>query len=641
MPATQEQARAQIQELVNLYHEKTQGLSAAERKQLWTEDDVIHHFIVPLLGALGWPTTDPDRFKYEQHTIAGKPDVTMIPERGGAIFVEAKRLTVIEELAAARTTARGVLLPGQLSLPGMAVDRTKEEQQAINYAFSNNGTWAILTSFEKLRLFNARRDWLVFSFERPGAFLTEFDQLWEMSYERILEGSLDDLSNQRYREDVDTNYLHFINEWRERLARDVIDRIDENGWATHHNGEIDLETLRAVTQRALDRLVVARFAEDHFVIPPDTLLSMRDLAANHQYTFTLREHIQRFFREFDRNHNSALFARDTTDDAVFSDSVLSELITKLYEARYRAMTPDIMGNTYEQFLGKTLVRDNGSVKTADNLETRKKQGSYYTPQVIVRYLVDNSLGRYLYGTADGKASPTPLSGAQQSSLSTSGEGETPPPAFPRKNRGSGHLPRTTGEETAGGSVETPRRKTYEEIAELRVIDPACGSGSFLIYAYEVLADFYRGEIARIEAEANEYGRQRAAEGISPIEIEGVMSAYKNARLPQLENYPRLILEKHLYGVDLDPQAAEIATVNLMMRGMADLKHDKRDEKLPLILNQNIKVGNSLVGNTSPLTPLRNYGEGEQDSPPPPSRGAAAFPRKKRGSGHLPRETGEV
>jgi type I restriction-modification system DNA methylase subunit len=111
------------------------------------------------------------------------------------------------------------------------------------------------------------------------------------------------------------------------------------------------------------------------------------------------------------------------------------------------------------------------VENRDNLETRKKQGSYYTPQVIVRHLVDNSLGRILYGTANGRPDGEPVVGEQ--------------------------------------------RKTYDEIRHLRVLDPACGSGSFLIYAYRVLADFYRAEIARINAEAEEYGRQRAAEGISP------------------------------------------------------------------------------------------------------------------------------
>src|SRR5690606_21065939 len=113
-----------------------------------------------------------------------------------------------------------------------------------------------------------------------------------------------------------------------------------------------------------------------------------------------------------------------------------------------------LGNTYEQYLGKTLVLDRGEVKTRDNLETRKKQGSYYTPQVIVRYIVDNSLGRYLYGTANGKPDGQPLAG------------------------------------------ET--RKTSADLTDLRVLDSACGSGSFLIYAYYVLADFYESEKQRLE-----------------------------------------------------------------------------------------------------------------------------------------------
>ena len=94
----------------------------------------------------------------------------------------------------------------------------------------------------------------------------------------------------------------------------------------------------------------------------------------------------------------------------FSDDALLPLMEKLYEARYRAMPADILGNTYEQYLGKALVVVNGTVTTRDNLETRKKQGSYYTPQVIVRYIVDNSLGRYLYGTQNGKPDGEPLEG---------------------------------------------------------------------------------------------------------------------------------------------------------------------------------------------------------------------------------------
>ena len=73
------------------------------------------------------------------------------------------------------------------------------------------------------------------------------------------------------------------------------------------------------------------------------------------------------------------------------------------------------------------------------------------------------------------------------------------------------------------------------------------------------------------------------------------------QLPEpLIDYPHHILEKQLYGVDLDPEAAEIAAVNLTMQAFSDTKR----EKLPLILNENIKVGNSLVSGTE--EELRHY-----------------------------------
>jgi hypothetical protein len=430
----------------------------------------------------------------------------------------------------------------------MATDRTTEEQQAINYAFANGGTWAILTNFEKLRLFNAKRDWLVLSFEDPSSYLTEFDQLWQLSYENVLNGSLDTLSNQRYARDIDSTYLDFINVWRLKLAQDLATRRTQNKWVLNEDGSLKLTELKAVVQRFLDRLVIARFAEDWLVIPAGTVRQFYELRQSNRYSFSLDQQLDQFFRRFNEEHNSALFAYGLVDEADFSDDVLMPLLTKLYEVRYRAMPADILGNTYEQYLGKALALQNGSVTTRDNLETRKKQGSYYTPQVIVQYIVDNSLGRYLYGTANGKPDGDPL--------------------------------------------PDESRKTSTDIRDLRVLDSACGSGSFLIYAYRVLADFYEGESKRLEREGETKRLELAKQGMtSPLELQIQLTPY-TSEIERIRDYPRLILEHHIYGVDLDPQAAEIATVNLIMRAMEG-RH--REKLLPLILNQNVKVGNGLVG----------------------------------------------
>lgn len=544
MSSDEERAREALRTLISAYRR----LSDEERREM-TEASVVRQFIDRLLEeVLGWPIKDPARYKYELSTQVGRPDITLIPEVGGAIYLEAKRFGVIKPLEQVRYTTADTIKPQQMALPGMAVDRTPEEQQAINYAFANGSTWAILTNFEKLRLFNARRDWLVISFEDPAAYLHDFEWLWQLAYHNVLNGSLDLLSSQRHTEDVDQEYLAFINYWREKLAQDVIRHADQNPWVFDDGGRINLPLLRAVVQRLLDRLVIVRFAEDHFVIPSGTLRDFYELRLRNPYAQTMHQFLDDFFTRFDQAHNSALFAPNAMDRAYFSDDVLLPLISKLYEARYRAMPADILGNTYEQYLGKTLAQRNGRVETADNLETRKKQGSYYTPQVIVRYLVDTTLGRYLYGTQNGRADGQPLAGEQ--------------------------------------------RKTAADIRDLRVLDAACGSGSFLIYAYEVLANFYESEIKRIEDAAEARRQELVAQGItSPLDLRIHLTPFLAER-DRIQNYPRLILESHLYGVDLDPQAAEIAVVNLIMRVMERMPSNKR---LPMILDQSVKVGNALVG----------------------------------------------
>lgn len=540
-----EQARQTIQSLITEYRRlRREEKGYFERM---SETDVINKFVTPLFEALGWPTRG-SAYRQEVHTTVGRPDIRAEYAANEYIYVEAKRFGVIGELS--RTTLSGVLTPGQMMLPGMATDRTKEEQQAINYAFANNGSWAILTNFERFRLFNARRDWLVFSIENPDGYLeADFEYVWQLAWHNIQNGSLERLSNQRARADVDNDYLNFINEWRLKLAQDIVQRPLKNWWAFDEAGHVNLPRLRGVVQRLLDRLVVVRYAEDHLIAPAGTLWNLLELSRTNPYALAFNEQLRHLYRNFDRLHNSALFALDVADEASLSDGVLQGLIEKLYEARFRAMTPDIMGNTYEQYLGKALALDGDGIETRDNLETRKKQGSYYTPQVIVRYMVDNSLGRYLYGTQNGRFDGEPLPGAKP--------------------------------------------KTWEAVADLRLIDPACGSGSFLIYAYEVLADFYRGEMRRLERERQARLDELVAAGITtPFELEIQLAPYKGA-LQRLADYPRLILEHHIYGLDLDPQAAEIATVNLIMRAMADQRG--REQRLPLILNQNVKVGNGLIG----------------------------------------------
>ncbi|MCY3715931.1 MAG: N-6 DNA methylase [Chloroflexi bacterium] len=535
-------ARQNLSELLDSYY----NLVHSTELELASESDVLVYIERLFRDVLGWPTEDVSRFQREKRVVNRKRvDRVLHLENGETIFIEAKRFGAI-----ARLSDEWALKPGQLSLPGMATDRTKDEQQAINYAFQNDGTWAILTNFQIFRLYNARRDWLVFTFEAPRAYEVDFDLLWQLSWDNLNSGSLDTLNSQRWTREVDTDYLQFISEQREQLAIDITHNPEKNQWAYTADGKLRLRLVREVVQRFLDRLVIVRFAEDHFVIPSHTLQRFYDLRkSSPYYTQDLQHYLHDFFQHFDREHNSALFAPGEVDKAHFSDAVLLPLIEKLYGARYRAMPADVIGNTYEQYLGNTLVEVDGAVETRVNLETRKRQGSYYTPAHIVEFIVDRTLGSFLYGTENGKPDGAPLSGAE--------------------------------------------RKTSKDIRNLRVLDSACGSGSFLIYAFEALAEFYRAEVTRLsEQYADLVKRLAASNGEIPLEAHVEAQRIANERDFLRGNYRNLILERHLYGVDFDPQAAEIAVVNLMMRAMV---RKGKVARLPLMLNQNIKVGNSLIG----------------------------------------------
>ncbi|MDM8528521.1 N-6 DNA methylase [Anaerolineales bacterium HSG24] len=548
---TQQQAKEKIQELITEYR----TLVAPETQ---SEANVRANFIDPLFEILGWLVRNPIFYNREAYVRGtGFADIALKIDPNAdkpLIFVEAKRFGAIESLARVQDKRNRSVARLRLQLPGMSVDRTREEQQAINYAYQTGMRWAILTNFEHFRLFNARRDTLVLSFDTPNELLERFDELWQLAFTEVQRGSLEGLRAHRERLDIDEEYLRLVNEWRLQLGRDIVSHRENRILLENsETGEIDVYKLRDVVQRVLDRLVVIRYAEDRLVIKADQLRAIVEIRERIDYGVPLLDQIRHFVQQFNVRHNGALFSDHLCDRLTISEDVLHAVILNLYDARFRAMSADIMGNTYEQYLGQTLVVTNGIVQVADNLETRKAQGSYYTPEYIVKYIVDQTLGRYLYATENGHSDGVPILGQ------------------PRKQL-----------DDIDGSNGQPT---------LTILDPACGSGSFLIYTFYVLEEFYASEIERITAERDARFEALANQGLSPIDLQIELVGYKQ-KLEGLKEYRNQILERHLYGLDLDPQAAELAAVNLMLRAMT------RDKRLPLILNQNIKVGNALLSGTA-------------------------------------------
>ena len=545
------QAKAKLQQLIENFH-------AVNQPELESESNVRANFIDPLFEALGWPIHNPTLYNREEFVRGvGFADIALKVNPAAEtpfIFIEAKRFGRIESLDRIQSKRNQSVAKLRLQLPGMSVDRTREEQQAINYAYQNGMHWAVLTNFERFRLFNARRDTLVLSMDSPGELLDRFEELWQLAFSEVKQGSLEALRGHRETLDIDEEYLRLINVWRLRLGQDIISHRENRVLLEdRETGKIDVYQLREVVQRILDRLVVIRYAEDRLVIRADQLRSIVEIREQTDYGLPLLDQIRYFFQEFNVRHNGVLFSEHLCDRMSVNEDVLHAIILNLYDARFRAMSADIMGNTYEQYLGQTLAVDNGSVQTVDNLETRKAQGSYYTPEYVVRYIVEQTVGRYLYATENGRPDGVPIPGQSRKVL----------------------------EEIDGSNDQPP----------LTILDLACGSGSFLMNVYHVLEEFYSSEINRITAERDARLQELDIKNLSPFDLQIELSGYKR-RLEDLRDYRNQILERHLYGLDLDPQAAELAAVNLMLRAIT------RDMRLPLILNQNIKIGHALLSGTA-------------------------------------------
>ncbi len=546
---TRESIDACLELLIRKYHDLPQ-----KHRENMSEQDVRDYFVTPLLEALGWGTVDPRERAAEKYLpkhgfsdyelclpIGSKSDDKYVP----VLYVEAKKFDELKVL--------------QKDLFGYE-KRTEADLQAIQYADEYNQKrgekigWAILTNFELFRLWDTRRGVLVESTEWFNELRRErtLQILYLLSRDQVSQDpGLGSLSSYRTLPEIDEKFLSKLNEWRESLASAI--------WKHTPNRRrlgLDLPfqraNLRDVVQRTLDRLIVIRTAEDRGLLPKPYRLEemVNNYGGEDAVQLMLLKNIQNnTFRYFDQHYNSKLFGSHLADEMEVHNFPLRVIIEEMRKADFASMNADILGTTYEQYLGQTIEieEQHDNPKLVPNLETRAAQGIYYTPRYIVKHIVDQTLGRYLYGTENGEPQGKPLL--------------------------------------------TERRKSIGDIQSLTILDPACGSGSFLIYAFDVLRSFYVGERMRLQHEIDELLIPIIQTGVPRLAAEashhpGILKLRSELELTRFAN--ARIIERHLYGVDLDPQAAEVASMNLLLKALT------RDERLPRILGDNIKNGNSLI-----------------------------------------------
>ena len=427
-------------------------------------------------------------------------------------------------------------------------DLASIETQAFGYKNKHKDTrLVIISNFEKLRLYidNAVefREWDIFHMT-----LEEFRELYLcLAWQQVEQGVVlrmkqESVSN----EDQITKALYKdYSQFKRALFADILklnptlEGKDEKEWQL---------LLFKKTQKLLDRLLFIFFAEDCFLLQPNSMVQiidkwqqLKDLDAY----VPLYDRIKQYFGYLDKGHvgkpfdvfayNGGLFkADDVLDNLIISDDILAEHTLRLSAYDFESdVDVNILGHIFENSLSEIeeVTQQINSGK-ATQTSKRKQDGVFYTPQYITKYIVENTVGRLC------EEKKKQLNIVEDEYLSDQRR-----------------------------QLQTKKRlldqlQQYRKwLLEITILDPACGSGAFLNAALQFLMAEHK-HIDEMEAK-----------------VTGSTIVFQD-----VENS---ILENNLYGVDINEESVEIAQLALWLRTAKP--HRKLNS-----LNENIKCGNSLI-----------------------------------------------
>ncbi len=492
-----------------------------DRHKPGSETEVRVQFVDELFTALGWNMRDKRQVRHE-------PRVT-IKEAG---FERSKRPDYSFHIGSAADFFV------ETKMPHVNVERNPIPAfQLRRYGWSGNAPVSILTDFEEFSVYDCRvqpqrsdpASTARLRYYQYGEYIDQWDELESrFSREAVANGALREwVEGKRVRGlfSVDQAFLREMESWREILAREI----------ALHNRDLSQRQLNLLVQRAIDRIVFLRIAEDRDI---EAYGRLRSAAADGKQVY---EELKILFNEADDKYNSGLFhfgaearASEPDRDSLnihIPDEALRRIINSLYfpfsAYEFSALPADILGQVYEQFLGKVIeLSAGGAVRVDEKPEVRKAGGVYYTPAYIVDYIVENTVGALL------------------------------------------------------------KDKTPEDAEKLRILDPACGSGSFLTGAYQYLLDWHLDYYRERPRQYRNRTRQIAGAGL-------ILSTAEKRR----------ILLNNIYGVDLDQNAVEVSKLSLLLKmlenesdgtGAQTIMFSAGGRILP-DLSGNIKWGNSLIG----------------------------------------------
>jgi type I restriction-modification system DNA methylase subunit len=331
----------------------------------------------------------------------------------------------------------------------------------------------------------------------------------------LLELPLGEESHMAKKEEL----FYLLDQWRLLVATDLC----------KNEKAIKEEQLNFIVQKIIEGLLFFRVAESRGIEPNGTLKKIvnKGVFSNNLYTHLLKA---------DLHYNSALFSfpnNKLNPKWVIGNDVLSAVIGQLYELESftgcATLPIEILSVAYEHFLGNPLKIDSFHIPSIQNrLGFKKAAGVYYTPNYIVEYIVNQTVGEVLNGKSPG------------------------------------------------------------EVSKVKIVDPSCGSGNFLLGAYAYLLNWHKDYYTNHNKKVSREVTQLTPEGnLTPVE-------------------KKRILITHIYGVDMDENAVGVTKLSLLLKcfeaetpaTLTDKKDQLSNGILPT-LKSNFKVGNSLLDEDFP------------------------------------------
>lgn len=513
-------APQKIIELVEDFKENKHEYTNAD---IFDEENTKVKFLNPFFEELGWNVRNEGlsaRFRevvFEDSIKVGKktkaPDYSFRLGGERIFFVEAKK-------------------------PSRDIANDKEHAfQVRRYGWSAGLPLCILTDFEELAIYdttlkpekNQSASIGRIKYYKYTEYVEKWDEIYDIfSKDAVLSGKFDNYANnvkhdKKGTSKIDDEFLKEIEQWRLLLARNIALR----------NEELSIEDLNYAVQLTIDRIIFLRIAEDRGI---ERYGRLHDLLEKPD----IYKNFTKICKEADQKYNSGLFHFNqydkedfTTDtytlDLIIDDKVFKEIFKNLYYPNspyeFSLISTEILGKIYEQFLGKIIRLTPGhQAKVEEKPEVKKAGGVYYTPQYIVDYMIDKTVG------------------------------------------------------------EKIKDKTPKQISKIRIIDPACGSGSFLIRAYQYLLDYHVDYYSKLERPPKDT-IYTGKDGINRLTI----------------REKKRILKNNIYGVDIDTLAVEVTKLSLLLKVLEDQNKDQLEAQQKLFheralpnLSSNIKNGNSLV-----------------------------------------------